>query len=275
MSLKSRLAFAAALAVAVAVPLSASAHRAWILPSFTVLSGDDPWVGVDAAISNELFYPDHFPMQAKNLKVITPDGEEGQLENAVVGKYRSTFDLHLTKPGTYKIVQENGQSRNETFITRGAPTTTVLKTTGKGLELQAVTHPNDLVAGEPAKFIFLLNGQPAADLEVTVLPGASRYRDQPGEIKVKTAADGSFTIKWPEPGYFWLNASIRPPRTETTTAAAKDHDDDDHDDHDAPRPAAPPPQAGQQSGPGAPGAPGGGRRGRGVSYTATFEVMQP
>lgn len=273
MTLKTRLAFATALAVAVAAPLTASAHRAWILPSFTVLSGDDPWVGVDAAISNELFYPDHFPMQAKGLKVVTPDGGEGQLENAVVGKYRSTFDLHLTKPGTYKIVQQNGNSRNETFITRGAPSTEVLKTTGQGLELQPVTHPNDLVVGEPAKFIFLLDGKPAANLDVTVLPGAARYRDQPGEIKVKTAADGSFTIKWPEPGYFWLNASIRPPRTETTTAAA-DHDDDDHD---GPAPAARPAQAaGAPAGPGGPGGPGGGaRRGRGISYTATFEVMQP
>jgi hypothetical protein len=36
-----------------AVP--AQAHRAWLLPSATVLSGTDAWVTVDAAISNDLF----------------------------------------------------------------------------------------------------------------------------------------------------------------------------------------------------------------------------
>ena len=35
------------------------AHRQWVLPSSTVLSAADPWVTVDAAVSNELFYFDH------------------------------------------------------------------------------------------------------------------------------------------------------------------------------------------------------------------------
>ncbi|WP_258079450.1 DUF4198 domain-containing protein, partial [Xanthomonas arboricola] len=38
-------------------------------------------------------------------------------------------------------------NRVETFVTRGAPTTTVFKPAGKGIELVPVTHPNDLVAG--------------------------------------------------------------------------------------------------------------------------------
>ena len=49
---------AAALAVSlsVALPMAAHAHRAWMLPSATVLSGNEPWVTVDAAVSNDLFY---------------------------------------------------------------------------------------------------------------------------------------------------------------------------------------------------------------------------
>ena len=231
---------------AVAAPLGAQAHRAWILPSFTVLSGDDPWVGIDGAISNELFYPDHRPMQPASLKVLDPDGVESAVQNATVGKFRTTFDLQLAKPGTYKVFTSTGASRNETFITRGSPTTGALKPTGVGLELQPVTHPNDLVAGEAAKFIFLRDGKPASGLEVTILPGESRYRDNPGEIKVTTAADGSFSVKWPEPGYYWMNATIPLPAEEAAPA---------------PAPAA-----------GAPAAPA---RRRGISYTATFEVMQP
>ncbi len=41
-------------AVALALPLSAQAHKAWLLPSDTVLSAKDPWITVDAAVSNDL-----------------------------------------------------------------------------------------------------------------------------------------------------------------------------------------------------------------------------
>lgn len=36
-----------------------------------------------------------------------------------------------------------------------------------------VTHPNDLVNGEAATFQMLLDGKPAAGLEVTVTKGAT------------------------------------------------------------------------------------------------------
>ena len=40
------------LALCIGLPISAAqAHRSWMLPSATVLSGDDVWVTVDAAVS--------------------------------------------------------------------------------------------------------------------------------------------------------------------------------------------------------------------------------
>jgi hypothetical protein len=216
-------------------------------PSATILSGDDPWITVDGAVSNELFYADHMPMRLDNVTVTLPDGTTAKPENAFTGKYRSVFDVHLTQPGTYRIANVNaglsarfkqgGQdrfwrgpaadfkgaipadatdvqvsqnaSRTETFVTRGAPTTTALKPTGQGLELVPVTHPNDLVAGETASFKLLLDGQPAAGVDVTVLPGASRYRQSPGEMKATTGADGAFSITFPEAEMYWLSAAVR------------------------------------------------------------------
>ena len=55
------------LALAVCLPLSAQAHRAWMLPSATVLSGEEPWITVDAAVSNDLFYFEHVPMRLKGI----------------------------------------------------------------------------------------------------------------------------------------------------------------------------------------------------------------
>ena len=94
--------FAGALA-ALLLPNPAQAHRQWMLPSATTLSGTDSWVTVDAAISNDLFYFEHFPMQTDGVTVTEPDGTAGKIENAAKGRYRSTFDVHLTKPGTYRI----------------------------------------------------------------------------------------------------------------------------------------------------------------------------
>jgi uncharacterized GH25 family protein len=224
----------------------AQAHRLWMLPSATVLSGADQWVTVDAAVSNDLFYFEHMPLRLDHLVVTGPDGNEVKPENASTGKYRSTFDLHLTQPGTYKMTVLNeavfgnyklngeqkrframsgkvpeipagatdvhltqSQGRLETFVTSGKPSGAVLKTTGKGLELASGTHPNNLAAGEQASFVFTLDGQPAADVELEIVPGGNRYRSKLNDMKLKTDKDGKVAIKWPEPGMYWISASVQ------------------------------------------------------------------
>lgn len=240
----------AVLFVLTTLPSTLLAHRQWLLPSSTVLSNAGAWVTVDAAVSNELFYFDHVPLRLSNLKITGPDGGEAKPENAATGKYRSTFDVHLSIPGTYRIAtvsnmvmarwKENGEEKNwrgpaaeftgkapagaselaistmnsrvETFVTVGKPSNRACEPTGKGLELVPVTHPNDLIAGKAATFQFLLDGKPAAGLEVTLIPGGIRYRDQPHEIRAQTGSDGRFTTTFKEPGMYWLNAATAPAR---------------------------------------------------------------
>ena len=236
------------LAAALVLPLTAAeAHRSWLLPSATVLSGDEPWVTVDAAVSNDLFYFEHFPMQLDGLVITAPDGTTVQAENQARGRYRSTFDVPLKQAGTYRISvggdqlfaswrkdgQQHrwrgtreafarevpteaealrvtfGQRRVDTFITRGKPSETVLQPANSGLEMVAVTHPNDLVAGEQARFRLLLDGKPAAGVDVEVVPGGNRYRERLGDTKVKTGEDGGFTVTWSGPGMYWISASVR------------------------------------------------------------------
>ena len=50
--------------------VTAEAHRQWLLPSATVLSGTDAWVTVDGAVSNDLFHFEHFPLQLDGLSVL-------------------------------------------------------------------------------------------------------------------------------------------------------------------------------------------------------------
>ncbi len=254
-----RLIAAAAL---VSLPAMLSAHRMWMLPSGTVFSGNDAWVTIDAAVSNDLFFADHQPLRLDGVKVWQPDGSEGKLQNASTGRYRSVFDIQLDKPGTWKVgTQMNAVmgsftvdgvekrvggrrgpprpdqpaplgvadipanatdvkltevlGRNEVFLTAGAPTTTVLTPTGKGLEFAPVTHPDELVAGEAAKFRFLIDGKPAPGLKVTVIPGGKRYRDAEGAMELTTGADGVLSVTWPTAGMYWLNATATDAKSTT------------------------------------------------------------
>jgi len=98
-------------------------------------------------------------------------------------------------------------NRVETFVTLGAPTETALQPTGQGLELVPITHPNDLVAGEPAQVRFLIDGQPAAGLEVEFVEGGTRYRDDAGIQNLTTDSEGVLTLTAAEPGMYYIEAS--------------------------------------------------------------------
>ncbi|OSZ75768.1 DUF4198 domain-containing protein [Hydrogenophaga sp. IBVHS1] len=246
-SVRARVLTLAAAAV-LALPGAVHAHRSWLLPSGTIYSGQLPWVSVDAAVSNDIFYYEHNAAGLDNLVVIGPDGQPVQAENQAKGRYRSVFDVKLEKPGTYRIALVNegmtasfkvgtetkrlrgtaeslardipanaedlrvsqSQGRVETFVTSGKPTIDALKPTGRGIELVPVTHPNDLVEGDTATFRFLDNGKPAAGYAATVILAGLRYRSELGEIRSTTDDKGELKVKWPAAGMYWVN--IAPPR---------------------------------------------------------------
>ena len=262
---------ALALALASALPMAAWAHKQWIIPSQAVVNGADVWVTFDAAVSNQLFFPDHVPMRLDNVTVTAPDGSTVALQNGSTGKYRSTFDVHLEQQGTYRIASAgNGLSarwdtpesraakaraeaagkpaagpgaapetrggflrsateedlatkvpadaqglvvtqtgtRVETFVTNGAPDTTALASTGQGIELEPVTHPNDLFAGEEATFRVLVDGTPMAGLEFEIVRGGTRYRNAQDDIAATTDADGMLRVTWPEAGIYWMETGV-------------------------------------------------------------------
>ncbi|WP_286233665.1 DUF4198 domain-containing protein [Thalassotalea sediminis] len=232
---------------------AANAHRVWIKPSKTVLSGEKNYVTFDAAVSNTLFVPEHFPFRTDGIVATAPDGNQLSLENVAQGKYRSTFDLALTQEGTYRIgsssagirafwedkegkrkmwpprrgkakgdtfetaVPKNAKNlrvtyssrKVETFVTLGQPTTKNLQPTNKGLELITLSHPNDLFATEAARFKFLIDGEPAVNAEIEIVPGAMRYRNAAESITLKTDNNGEFSIIWPNAGMYFLEASYK------------------------------------------------------------------
>ena len=76
------------------------------MPSSTVLSKAD-WITVDAAVSNDLFFFNHNPLNLDSLAVTAPDGSAVKPENMSKGRLRAGFDLNLTQPGTYRLALIN------------------------------------------------------------------------------------------------------------------------------------------------------------------------
>lgn len=237
-----------AAALVAAMPL-AHAHRQWLLPSATQVEGKDPWVTVDAAVSEDLFEIGANALKLDGLSVTGPDGAPLAPAQTAAGKFRSSADLRLAKPGTYRValVSEsamasyklNGETKRwrgdaadlkkeipanaedlvisqtsgrlETYVTAGKPTSTVLKPVGSGLEVLPLDHPTEYLAGQPARFRVLLDGKALPGLTVAIVPGGVRYRGVLKEVAATTDARGEFTVNWPLPQMYWINASY-PPR---------------------------------------------------------------
>lgn len=250
--------------------LSAQAHRAWILPDVTVLSGETPTVTFDMAVSNSLFNFDHVPLRTNGLTITAPNNKTVEAENLHTGKFRTVFDLKLEQEGTYrvftasqglfarwedeegkrqfypkrgqafdqkefnKVVPKKGKGlevsqtsrRLETFVTSGEPTDNALKITNKGLELKPITHPNDLYAGETAKFQFYIDGKPAAGVEVSLIREGTRYRNDQEEISLTSNKKGEISVNWNGAGRYFLeakykdNVAKKPATTRTGSYAA-------------------------------------------------------
>lgn len=234
------------LALALAtLSLGAQAHRPWMVPSSTLVEAKDAWVTVDAAISEGLFDIDHQPLKLDDLRITGPDGAPVLPENAASGHLRSVFDVHMTRPGTYKAAvlsqnvmasyQLNGEakrwrgseqafatalpgaaqdikatrvySRLETFFSAATLDLAVFKPSGVGLELVPLSHPNDLRAGEQARWRFLIDGKPAANQAFSLVRGGVRYRGVLGEIRQSTDANGEISFTVPAPGMYLVSSS--------------------------------------------------------------------
>ncbi|OYW82684.1 MAG: hypothetical protein B7Z26_02570, partial [Asticcacaulis sp. 32-58-5] len=214
------------------------------------------------------------------LVITGPDGAALKPENPVSGRARSSFELKLTQPGTYQfsIVSKsvfgsyslNGEtkrfrgnadtyqkdvpagatdvkvstmsSRVEAYTSLGQPNDRVLQPVAEGLQVLPQSSPSELIAGEKTVFIAYIDGKPAADLEVRVIPGGARFRGVLKDVAYKTGPDGRFEVTWAEGNLYNVVASY-------------------------------PPRAPQAEGAGGAGARGGDMPARRLSYSGTFEVQ--
>lgn len=240
---------AAALSLAsVFLTANVNAHPVWMLPSeFNLSTEESTWVTVDATASNGVFTVDK-PLSLEHVSIYNPQGERERIGSYFKGKRRSVFDLEINTDGTYKVelrgpqrymtlfemgeknvrrrifankqeaeVPEGAknvktiamQSIASFYVTQKAPSNKVLETTGKSLELHALTHPSDIVAEEEVQFKFTYDGEPLVDTEVEVTSHGTAWRNSREDMNLTTDKEGVITFMPKSVGPHLLMVSMR------------------------------------------------------------------
>lgn len=134
------------------------------------------------------------------------EGEDGKRQMwPGRGQTPNPADFDKAVPKNAKNLNVSQTSRRvETFVTAGAPTEGALQLTKTGFEMKPLTHPNDLFAGETARFQFFIDGEVAEGAKVTVIQGGTRYRDAQNDLELVTDKQGIAEVKWPEAGMYWM-----------------------------------------------------------------------
>lgn len=217
------------------------AHMPYVLPTlFDVGKGDH--VTVQSAFAEDIFLPE-VPMRDAPFHLIGPDGVQLPVEPVTHLRDLSIFEANLPAQGTYRVTSGQRAGRKgkmfrinddwvvrgeggetpantqpvdvqsmtlaEAYVTRGQPTSDALKAKGEALEVQPVTHPNDIAAGSDATFTLLFNGQPLANTEVTLFRSAGYYDGRKISSQTKSDANGRFSVKPDDAGTYLILARHR------------------------------------------------------------------
>ncbi|NHI01038.1 hypothetical protein OJHNALOF_02072 [Oceanimonas sp. MB9] len=144
---------------------------------------------------------------------------ERYITNYVIGKRNTQRRIFGNKQEVQEQLPEAArevttyavQSISAFYVTKQAPSREVLAATGKGFELDALTHPSDIVVGEEAGFRFTFNGEPVKDLKVEVVPYGTNYRDDRRQTELMTDANGEVHFTPEQGGPHLLSTGLRQP----------------------------------------------------------------
>jgi uncharacterized GH25 family protein len=222
------------------------AHTLTVVPSHFVQSKTGGFITVDLSATNMTFQADK-GIGVDGFQVYLPDGSTAKPTAVFQGKRKSLADVELATDGTYrlenggaaryftsyelngerkrlmgdkqkaakelpkgaqKVVTTQGRNRAFAFVTVNQPTATVVTPTGQGLEFKMDRHPADVVAGELVTMTLLVDGKPAAGVELDLSRDGELYRNEPGRVHHTTDQTGQFTFTAPEAGRYLLEAAF-------------------------------------------------------------------
>lgn len=218
-------------------------HTPYLLPNaFEPINGG--LITLDASFAEHFFTPE-IVFDSSEFEVRQPDGSIVTPETVLPLKTRVVVEHELAGDGTYRFstgrrlgrvfkayelngkthmlenpeepIPEGGQlvdfyqslTMAEVYVTRGGPTDTVLAARGDGLEFAALTHPNDLFAGETLELQAVFSGEPLAGLTVDVFLAAPHAADESPLQTVTSDEHGEFSFTPEAAGVYLFRARHR------------------------------------------------------------------
>ena len=143
-------------------------------------------------------------------KIVRPAGAPARGGGA--GRFVEEKDV----PAGAETMTSTSYIRSETYVTRGAPDRGALKPTGKGFEVEPITHPNEVFAGEAFKFRLLNDGRPIPGVAFSIAKAGDAYAETRYASNGKSDAAGAASVTFEQPGVYVLQAGY-PARVEGAT----------------------------------------------------------
>ncbi|CAB1212344.1 DUF4198 domain-containing protein [Acinetobacter bouvetii] len=117
---------------------------------------------------------------------------------------------HQLKPNAVvKTVQT--QEVIETVISRRAITNRALAITGKGFEIEFISHPNAIKINQPVQLRLLNNGKPIADTEVKLFAQTHDFSRNATQASYRTNANGEFNFILTQKDQYLLKVDYQEP----------------------------------------------------------------
>ncbi|ENO1230935.1 DUF4198 domain-containing protein [Vibrio alginolyticus] len=107
------------------------------------------------------------------------------------------------------VVTQLSYTRAESYITVGMPTDKALEIEGKMLEMKPITHPSDIIEGEPVTFQFFFNGEPQEGVTAEVTREGTMYRNHQEQIDVVSDKDGKVIFTPEVAGRYLMKANYK------------------------------------------------------------------
>lgn len=226
----------AALVLTIIGASTGQAHMPYVLPTLFDVGKSDH-ITVQSAFAEDAFLPE-VAMRDAPFHLVGPDGKDLPVGSVTHLRDLSIFEAAIPANGTYRVTSgqragrkgkmfrqgDKWQMRGEggeppanaeqvdvqsmtladAYVTRGQPTDAALKPSGKALEIQAITHPNGIVAGSDASFALLFDGKPLADADITLFRSAGLYDGRKVVAQVRSGADGRFSLKPEDAGTYLI-----------------------------------------------------------------------
>ena len=234
---------AALLSGSFAAPFAVQAHVPYLQPaSFEPIRGG--WISLDAAFAERFFIPE-VAFDNSQFSVLTPAGAAVKPALVQYSHTRTTAEHQLTDDGTYRFstglrygavfhtYEQDGERKNsrdenfklpagaksiahfqavtraETYVSKGAPSHNALKSGGEALELEFLSHPNDLYTDSTLRARVLFNGKPLAQQAVSAYFVEAGANDEKVTQQLTTDAAGIISFKPEKAGTYLLLSRYR------------------------------------------------------------------